>query len=37
VIEGQDIADKISKVPRGAQDKPAKQVVLESVSIDRVA
>ena len=22
VVEGQDIADKISKVPRGAQDKP---------------
>ena len=37
VIEGQDIADKISKVPRGAQDKPHKPVVLESVTIDRVA
>jgi peptidyl-prolyl cis-trans isomerase A (cyclophilin A) len=37
VVEGQDIADKISKVPRGAQDRPNKPVVLESVTIDRVA
>lgn len=37
VVEGQDIADKISKVSRGAQDKPNKPVVLESVTIDRVA
>ena len=37
VVEGQDIADKISKVPRGAQDKPNKPVVLQSVTIERVA
>ncbi|HUN83295.1 MAG TPA: peptidylprolyl isomerase [Terracidiphilus sp.] len=37
VVEGQDIADKISKVPRGGQDKPKSPVVLESVTIDRVA
>jgi peptidyl-prolyl cis-trans isomerase A (cyclophilin A) len=37
VVEGQDIAVKISKVPRGAQDKPHKPVVLESVTIERVA
>src|SRR5579863_8482542 len=37
VVEGQDIADKISKVARGAQDKPQKPVVLESVAIERVA
>ncbi len=37
VVEGQDIADKISKVARGGQDKPVKPVVLESVVIDRVA
>ena len=37
VAEGQDIADKISKVKTGAQDKPHKEVVLESVSIERVA
>jgi peptidyl-prolyl cis-trans isomerase A (cyclophilin A) len=37
VIEGQAIADKISKVPRGGQDKPKTPVVLESVTIERVA
>jgi peptidyl-prolyl cis-trans isomerase A (cyclophilin A) len=36
VVEGQDIADKISKVPRGAQDKPSKPVVIETVTIERV-
>ncbi len=37
VVEGQDIADKISKVARNGQDKPHKPVVLESVVIERVA
>ena len=37
VVEGQDIADKISKVPTGPQDKPRTPVVLESVTIDRVS
>ena len=37
VVEGQDIADKISKVARNGQDKPHKPVVLESVEIQRVA
>lgn len=36
VVEGQSVADKISRVPRGAQDKPQKPVVLESVVIERV-
>jgi peptidyl-prolyl cis-trans isomerase A (cyclophilin A) len=36
VVEGQDIVVKISKVPRGGQDKPHKPVVLESVTIERV-
>ena len=36
VIEGQDIADKISNVPRGRQDKPNKDVVVNSVKIERV-
>jgi peptidyl-prolyl cis-trans isomerase A (cyclophilin A) len=36
VVEGQNIVTKISAVPRGAQDKPHKPVVLESVSIERV-
>src|SRR5215467_3065191 len=29
VVEGQDIANKISSVARGAQDRPKKDVVLE--------
>ncbi len=37
VVEGQDIAEKISRLPRGAQDKPKTPVVLESVTIERVA
>ncbi|SPE22853.1 Peptidyl-prolyl cis-trans isomerase B [Candidatus Sulfotelmatomonas gaucii] len=37
VVEGQDIVVAISKVPRNAQDKPHKPVVLESVVIERVA
>lgn len=37
VVEGQDVADKISKVPRGAQDKPKTPVVIESLVIERVA
>src|SRR4051812_42890689 len=37
VVEGQDVADKISKLERNAQDKPQKDVVLESVNIERVA
>jgi peptidyl-prolyl cis-trans isomerase A (cyclophilin A) len=37
VVDGQDNVDKISKVARGAQDKPHKPVVLESVVIERVA
>jgi len=36
VIEGQDIVDKISKVARGRQDRPAKDVVIQSVAIERV-
>src|SRR6202012_4327792 len=37
VVEGQEIADKISKVARGGQEKPKTPVVLESVVIERVA
>jgi peptidyl-prolyl cis-trans isomerase A (cyclophilin A) len=36
VVEGQEIADKITAVPRSRQDKPLKDVVLTSVKIDRV-
>ncbi len=37
VAQGQDIADKISRVARNGQDKPHKPVVLESVTIERVS
>jgi peptidyl-prolyl cis-trans isomerase A (cyclophilin A) len=37
VVEGQEIADKISLVARGGQDKPKTPVVLDSVVIERVA
>jgi len=37
VVEGQEIANKISVVKTAAQDKPATPVVLESVLIERVA
>jgi peptidyl-prolyl cis-trans isomerase A (cyclophilin A) len=34
VVEGQDVADKISKVPRGPGDRPNKEVKLNSVTIE---
>lgn len=36
VVEGQDIVDKISIVPRGAQDKPVTPVTINSLIIERV-
>ena len=36
VIEGQEIADKISNLPRNRQDKPNKDVVVKAVTIERV-
>jgi len=36
VVEGQDVADKITKLPRNRQDKPNKDVVLTAVTIERV-
>ena len=36
VVEGQDIADKISNVARNRQDKPNKDVVVNAVKIERV-
>ncbi len=35
ITEGYDIIEKISKLPTGAMDKPRKDVVLESVTIER--
>src|SRR5262249_91627 len=37
VVEGQALVDKITNVPCGAQDRPRKDVVLQSVTIERVA
>jgi peptidyl-prolyl cis-trans isomerase A (cyclophilin A) len=37
VVEGQDIADKISMVKKGPQDRPAKEVAIQSITIERVA
>jgi peptidyl-prolyl cis-trans isomerase A (cyclophilin A) len=36
VVEGQDVADKITKLPRNRQDKPNKDVVLNAVTIERI-
>ncbi len=36
VIEGQDVVDKIANVPRGRQDRPNKDVKVQSVEIERV-
>lgn len=36
VVEGQDVADKISRLPRGGQDKPKKDVTIDSLLIERV-
>ena len=36
VVEGQDVVDKITAVPRNRQDKPNKNVVVQSVVIERV-
>jgi peptidyl-prolyl cis-trans isomerase A (cyclophilin A) len=35
VIDGSDIVDRISQVQTGRNDRPAQDVVLESVSIER--
>ena len=35
VIEGYDVVEKISKVPRGAQDRPVKEIRINSVTIEK--
>ena len=37
VVEGYDVVEKISKAPRGRQDRPNKDVAVKSVKIDRSA
>jgi peptidyl-prolyl cis-trans isomerase A (cyclophilin A) len=36
VVEGQDVVEKIVNVPRNRQDKPNKDVTINSVQIERV-
>ena len=36
VVEGQDVVVKISEVPRNRQDRPAKDVVVKKVTIEKV-
>jgi peptidyl-prolyl cis-trans isomerase A (cyclophilin A) len=35
VTEGYDVVKKISQVPRGSQDRPVKEVKINSVKIER--
>src|SRR5213596_3475336 len=35
VVEGYDVVEKISKLPRNSQDKPNKDVRVDSVTIER--
>lgn len=35
IVEGYDVVEKISKVPRGAQDRPKKDVQIRSLKIER--
>jgi Peptidyl-prolyl cis-trans isomerase (rotamase) - cyclophilin family len=36
VVEGQDVVDKITKLPRNRQDRPNTDIVVNSVKIERV-
>jgi peptidyl-prolyl cis-trans isomerase A (cyclophilin A) len=36
VVEGQDVVEKIVNAPRGAQDKPVREVRISSLTIERV-
>jgi len=36
VVEGQDVVDKVTAAPRSRQDKPNTDIVLESITIERV-
>jgi peptidyl-prolyl cis-trans isomerase A (cyclophilin A) len=36
VIEGQDVANKISNLPRDSNDRPKTPVVLQKVRIERI-
>ncbi len=36
VVEGYDVVEKISKVPKSSQDRPTKEVKINSVKIEKV-
>ncbi len=36
VVEGQDVVDKITALPRNRQDRPLKDIVVEKVMIEKV-
>lgn len=36
VVEGQDVANKISNLPRDSQDRPRTPVIIQSLRIERV-
>jgi peptidyl-prolyl cis-trans isomerase A (cyclophilin A) len=36
VVEGQDVADKISNLPRDASDRPRSPVTIQKLRIERV-
>lgn len=36
VVEGQDVVDKIANLPRSRQDKPNTDVVVKSVTVERI-
>jgi len=36
VVEGYDVAEKISKVPKDSSDRPKKEVRVNTVTIERV-
>jgi peptidyl-prolyl cis-trans isomerase A (cyclophilin A) len=36
VVEGQDVVDKITSLPRNRQDRPNQDVVLQAVEIERL-
>jgi peptidyl-prolyl cis-trans isomerase A (cyclophilin A) len=36
IVEGQDVADKISTLARNGQDRPNKDVVVETIKIEKV-
>jgi cyclophilin family peptidyl-prolyl cis-trans isomerase len=37
VMEGYEVVRKISEAPRGAQDRPLKEVSINSVTIERTS